>query len=72
MALGIKRETEIYTILSIPLEWEDNLILANHFRMMADELLTHSIKVLSARLFTPINQMDKPALELVCLIDHYK
>lgn len=36
MALGI-RKNEIYTIFSIPLEWEQNKFLADHFRMLADD-----------------------------------
>lgn len=68
MALGIKVEDGIYTVLSVPLDWESNHILANHFRMLAEEIERSDINILEARLVAPLNQpVDKTSLQFVGL-----
>lgn len=66
MALGIRTEDEIYTVFSIPLEWEENTILANHFRMLADSIEKEGVKILTARMEAPLGQpYSKPRFEIV-------
>lgn len=73
MGLGITPENEIYTVLSIPLEWEDNDTLAYHFRALANEIMSHNTRILTVRLSTPVSHhCSKPFLELVCFSDHYE
>ena len=69
MALSIHTENNIYTITAIPLEWENVTILANHFRMLADEIESiesSNLKVIGVRLNAPVNDnTGKTMLELV-------
>lgn len=66
MALGIRTENEIYAVLSIPLEWETNKLIAEHIRCLADEIDHENIHILDVRISTPINQpYAKPCLEIV-------
>jgi len=64
MALGIYKDG-IYSIFTIPLEWETNDIVANHFRMLADALEETPIDIVSIGLVTEINnEYGKPYLEV--------
>lgn len=66
MGLGIQTQNEIYTVLSIPLEWEDNTIIASHFRMLADEIEKEHMNIQLFRITCPINQpYGKSTLECV-------
>ena|GEM_PF-6706348 len=66
MALRIHTEDNIYTITSIPLEWENASILAGHFRMLADEIESKGTKVTGVRLNSPINdKTGKTSLECI-------
>lgn len=71
MGLGIRTEDEIYRVYSIPLVWEDNKIIADHLRMLAN-VIESEVKdraILTIRLATPISGMlyAKPNLEVVTL-----
>jgi hypothetical protein len=64
MALGMYEEA-IYNVFTIPLEWESNDILANHFRMLADAIEEHDIYIQSIELAVDINNpYGKPRLEI--------
>jgi hypothetical protein len=66
MGLGIRPENNIYTVFSIPLEWEKNGIIADHLRFLADAIEQEWIRILNIRLSAPINQpYSKPCLEII-------
>jgi len=66
MGLGIRTEDEIYTVFSIPLEWETNKLIAAHLRYLADEIDKENVLIQNIRISTPINQpFGNPCLEVV-------
>ena len=68
MGLGKWTENEIYTVFSIPLEWETNKLIVAHLRYLADEIDKENISIQSIRLNTPINQpYAKPRLEIITI-----
>ena len=65
MALGVRQEG-VFTVLSIPLEWDTNTVLANHLRMLADEIEQSGVSIVDVRLSAPVNQPgSKTVLQFV-------
>jgi hypothetical protein len=69
MGLGIKTYDTIYTSYSIPLIWDDNKILADHLRYLADEIEALKKPIIEVKLSTPISNayLYKPCLEIITM-----